>query len=80
MLDPGSYRCSSPLPYKLSPPFPGPRKSPTAAGFRVTGLGVRERNVTANCSPKGIFSPKLGACPIYSTSFFLSFFSSLLSL
>ena len=70
MLDPGTYRCSSPLRTKLSPPFSGPPKSPTAAGIRASGLGVRERNDTANCSPNGNFSPKLGAWPIYSTSFF----------
>jgi hypothetical protein len=51
MLDPGSYRCSSRHGPKLSPPYSGPRKSPTAAGIRATGLGVRCRNVTPNCSP-----------------------------
>jgi hypothetical protein len=39
MLDPGSFPCSSRLPSKRSPPFPGPRKSPTAAGIRAIGLG-----------------------------------------
>ena len=70
---------SSPFPTKLSPPFPDPPKSPTAAGFCVTGLGVRERNDTAHCSPKAFLS-KLGACPIYSTSFFVRHFRSLASL
>jgi hypothetical protein len=70
MLDPSTYRCSSPLRTKLSPPFSGPRKSPTAAGFWASGLGVRERNDTVNLSPNADFSPKLGAWPIYSTSFF----------
>ena len=70
MLAPGCYRCSSPLRTKLSPPFPGPPKSPTAAGIRLSGLGVRERNDTVNLSPNADLSPKLGAWPIYSTSFF----------
>jgi hypothetical protein len=42
-------------------------------------LGVRGRIVTANWSPNGLFSPKLGTWPIYSTSFFASDFSSLVS-
>src|SRR4029079_12430479 len=33
MLDPGTYRCSSQLRHKLSPPSLGPQKSPTVAGF-----------------------------------------------
>jgi hypothetical protein len=33
-------------------------------------LGVRERNDTVNLSPNADLSPKLGAWPIYSTSFF----------
>jgi hypothetical protein len=70
---------SSRVPAKLSPAFPEPRKSPTAAGIRAAGLGVRERNVTADCSPKGRLSPELGAWPIYSTSLFASSFSSLYS-
>jgi hypothetical protein len=70
MLDPGSFPCSRYLPYKLSPPNSGPRKSPTAAGLRGTGLGVRKRNVTVILSPNADLSPKLGAWPIYSTSFF----------
>ena len=61
---------SSPLRTKLSPPFSGPPKSPTAAGIRASGLGVRERNDTVNRSPNADLSPKLGAWPIYSTSFF----------
>jgi hypothetical protein len=79
-LDPGSFPCSSPLQTKLSPPFSGPQKSPTAAGIRASGLGVRERNDTANLSPNANLSPKLGAWPFYSTSFFSSVFSSLASL
>src|SRR3954470_100054 len=67
MLDPGSYRCSSPLRTELSPPFSGPQKRPTAAG--TSGLGVRERNDTVNPSPNADLSSKLGAWPIYSTSF-----------
>ena len=62
---------------KLSPPFSGPRKSPTAASIRALGLGVRRRNVPAKCSPNGLFSPKLGAWPIYSTSFLCSRFNIL---
>jgi hypothetical protein len=65
---------------KLSPPFPGPQKSPIAAGIRASGLGVRSRNERPNLCPKAHFSPKLGAWPIYSTSFFGSQFNSLVSL
>jgi len=79
MLDPGSFPCSSRLHSKLSPPFPGPRESPTAAGIRATGLGFGERNVAANCSPNADLSPKLESRPIYSTSFFVRAFSSLSS-
>jgi hypothetical protein len=79
-LDPGSFPCSSRPPSKPSPPFPGPRKSPTAAGIRALGLGVRRRNVTVNCSPNAHSSPELGAWPIYSTSFFPRDFSGLYSL
>ena len=57
-LDPGSFPCSSRPPSKPSPPFPGPRKSPTAAGIRALGLGVRRRNVTVNCSPNAHSSPE----------------------
>ena len=53
MLDPGSYRCSSRLQAKLSPPFSGPRNSPTAAAFCASGLGVRSRNERPNLSPNG---------------------------
>ena len=70
MLDPGCFPCSSPLRTKLSAPFLGPQKSPTAAGIRASGLGVRERNDKVNLSPDADLSPKLGAWPIYSTSFF----------
>jgi hypothetical protein len=80
MLDPGSFPCSSRLPSKLSPPIPGPRKSPTAAGIRATGLGFGERNVPANCSPNADLSPELEGRPFYSTSFFASGFSGLASL
>jgi len=38
----------------------GTRKSPTAAGIRALGLGVRKRNVTANCSPNANLSSELG--------------------
>jgi hypothetical protein len=69
-LDPGCYRCSSVPPAELSPPFPGPLKSPTVAAFRAPGLGVRGRNERPILSPNGDLSPKLGAWPIYSTSFF----------
>ena len=71
---------SSRLPPKRSPSFSGPRKSPTAAGIRTKGLGVRNRNVTANRSPNGLFSPKLGAWSIYSTSFSAHAFNGLASL
>jgi hypothetical protein len=70
MLDPGSFPCSSRFFSKLSRPFPGTRKSPTAAGIRATGLGFGERNVPAICSPNGHLSPKLESRPFYSTSFF----------
>ena len=73
------FPCSSPLRTKLSPPFSGPQKSPTAAGICASGLGVRERNDTVNCSPNADLSPKLGAWPIYSTSFFGSKFNILTS-
>ena len=79
MLDPGSFPCSSRLRSKLSPPFSGPPKSPIAAGIRASGLGVRERNDTVNSSPNTAFSPKLGAWPIHSTSFFGSKFNILIS-
>ena len=71
------FPCSSPLQTKLSPPFSGPPKSPTAAGIRASGLGVRERNDTVSRSPNADLSPKLGAWPIYSTSFFRLHFSAL---
>jgi len=66
-------------PYKISPPFSGLRKSPTAAGIRAAGLGVHCQNVTANLSPNAGFSPKLGAWPIHSTSFFVQFIRDLAS-
>jgi hypothetical protein len=80
MLDPGSFPCSSRLRSKLSPPFSGPRKSPTAAGIRATGLGVRKRNVSVNRSPKADLSPELESRPFYSTSFSAHAFSGLASL
>jgi hypothetical protein len=52
LLDPGSFPCSSRFYSKRSPPFSGPRKNPTAASVRTTGLGFGERNVTVNRSPK----------------------------
>jgi hypothetical protein len=58
----------------------GARKSPTATGFRASGLGVRCRNVTPNCSPNGQLSPELESRPFYSTSFFAHAFSGLGSL
>jgi hypothetical protein len=61
---------SSPRWTKLSPPFPEPPRSRTAAGYCWRGLGVRYRNDTANFSPNADLSPRLGAWPIYSTSFF----------
>jgi hypothetical protein len=79
MLDPGSFPCPSCLRAKLSPPFPGPRKGPTAASIRRSGLGVRGRNVTVNLSPNADFSPKLESRPFYSTSFFACAFSGLAS-
>jgi hypothetical protein len=78
-LDPGSFPCSGRLHSKHYPPFSGPRKSPTAAGIRATGLGFGERNVPLDCSPNADLSPELGAWPIYSTSFFASGFSGLAS-
>jgi hypothetical protein len=78
-LDPGSFPCSSRHSPKLSPPFSGPRNSPTAASIRAFGLGVRLQNVPEKRSPNGLFSPKLGAWPIYSTSFFDISFSGLAS-
>src|SRR5689334_8300539 len=77
MLDPGSFPCSSPLPAKLSPLFPRPRKRPSAAVIRATGLGVRDRNVTPNLSPKPDLSPELESRPFYSTRFLADFFSHL---
>jgi hypothetical protein len=79
MLDPSSFPCSSLLQPKLSPPLSGPLNSPTAAGFSAAGFGVRSRNNRPILSPIGEFSPKLGAWPIYSTSFFGSHFSALAS-
>ena len=70
---------SSRLQPKLSLPFSGPRKSPTAAGIRATGLGFGERNVPANCSRNADLSPELESRPFYSTSFFVSGFSGLAS-
>ena len=70
---------SSRLPAKHSPPILRPRKSPTAAVIRATGLGVRFRNDSENLSLNGVLSPKLGAWPIYSTSFSDSYFSHLAS-
>ena len=64
---------------KLSPRFSDPLKSPTAAGFCASGLGVRDRNERPNLSPTGDLSPKLGGWPIYSTSFFGCDFSRLSS-
>jgi hypothetical protein len=64
---------------KLSPPPSRPLKSPTAAGFCATGSGVRSRNDRPDFSPVGEFSPKLGAWPIYSTSFFGCYFKALAS-
>ena len=55
----------------------GPRKSPTAAGIRRLGLGVRYRNVTASGSPNAHLSPELESRPFYSTSFFASSFRAL---
>src|SRR5690242_11066530 len=76
--NPGS--CSSRLRSKLSPPFSGPRKSPTAADICATGLGFGERNVPTNCSPNADLSSELESRPFYSTSFFTSGFSGLASL
>jgi len=64
---------------KLSPPFSGPRKSLTAAGFSELGLVVRRRNVGANLSPNADFSPEPETWPIYSTSFFAHAFNRLVS-
>jgi hypothetical protein len=71
---------SSPLRTKLSPPFSGPRKSPTAAGVRATGLGVRSRNDTPKVSPNAVLSPELESRPFYSASFFAPPFRGLASL
>jgi hypothetical protein len=54
-------------------------KSPTVASIRALSLAVRYRNVPAKRSPNGLFSPKLGAWPIYSTSFYGRRFSGLAS-
>jgi hypothetical protein len=72
--------CSSRHRPKHSPPFSGALKRPTTAGFCASGLCVRDRNERPNLSPTGDLSPKLGAWPIYSTSFFASSFSGLTSL
>jgi hypothetical protein len=74
------FHCSSRLRSKLSPPFSGPRKSPTAADICATGLGFGERNVPTNCSPNADLSSELESRPFYSTSFFTSGFSGLASL
>jgi hypothetical protein len=81
MLEPGCYRCSSRLPAELFQPFPGPRKSPTAAGIRGTDLGVRKRsdNDAAHRSPRAHSSPKHETQQIY-CSLFGSRFNSLVSL
>jgi hypothetical protein len=42
MLDPSSYRCSSPSPAKHSPPNSGPLKRPASGRFCASGLGARK--------------------------------------
>ena len=75
----GCYRCSSPLPHKLSPPSFEPAKRPASGRFCASGLGFAIRNDMRNLSPNGRLSPKLGGWPIYSTSFFISLLNILVS-
>jgi hypothetical protein len=58
--------------------FSGPRKSPTAAAIRKSGLGVRFRNIPAHRSPNADLTPELESRPFYSTSFFVCGFSACL--
>jgi len=69
MLDPGCYRRSSLRPPNLSPPIRCPPKWPASGRVCRYGLGFLHRNKRPILSPKPAFSPKLGAWPIYSTSF-----------
>ena len=74
-LDPSSYRCSSPLPHKNSPPDLEPLKRPASGRFCRSGLGLITRNDTGKLSLNGLLSPELEGWPIYSTSFFGSVFN-----
>ena len=59
--------------------FRGRRKAQLPQRFAHRAWGVRSRNDTPDRSPNSVFSPKLGAWPIYSTSFFGNQFSALAS-
>jgi hypothetical protein len=65
---------------KLSRPFSGPHKSPTAAGFARQACGSRNGTIRQNCSPEGIFLPSLGLGPFTLQPLFRSEFNSLVSL
>jgi hypothetical protein len=75
MLDPSTYRCSSPSSAKHSPSNFHLVKRPASGRFCGLGLGFVDRNDTGNLSLNARLSPKLGGWPIYSTSFFLSVIS-----
>jgi hypothetical protein len=77
MLDPSTYRCSSPSPAKRSPLKIGLSKRPAFGRFCWMSLMVQPRKDTPFLSLNGVLSPKLGSRRIYSTSFFCLLLSSL---